>query len=364
MPDAMTNLQLFRDLAGLNQQELGSVVKVTRQTIAAWEKGEREPSALQLARLAKVLHVSLESLLGMEEEQETVLLFRADNPQVLSRGVRQLLSEKAEDYAAIERYAGVLPVLPEARPLSGFEEEIVERVAVEVRDWLGVERAPLGNVIQLLENKGLKIILDTLPAEVSGFSAYTEELSGIIVVNAGHALERQYFTCLHELGHLIFHRREYSVPSEPARKRGDPREKTAHRFASATLLPREIMTDELGAFAGRWIPEPVLVDMKLRYRVSQRTVVFRAGDLGLISKQQAGQQVGVINKLYGLNDERPKLTTEEDERRPMGRLQRLTYRALLADRISESRAAEVLAVPLAEIRQQLQGYLANPALDV
>ena len=364
MPNVVTNLQLFRDLAGLNQQELGAVVGVTRQTIAAWEKNEREPSALQLVKIAKVLHVPLELLLGIEEEEETVLLFRADNPRVLSHGLRQLLNEKAEDYAAIERYAGVLPVLPEARPLNGFDDEIVERVAVEVRDWLGVEHAPLGNVIQLLENKGLKVILDTLPDEVSGFSAYTEELGGIIVVNAGHALERQYFTCLHELGHLIFHRREYSVPSEPAKKRGDPREKTAHRFASATLLPRQIMTDELGAFAGRWIPEPVLVDMKLRYRVSQRTIVLRAGDLGLISKQQAGQQVGVINKIYGLNDERPKLTTEEDERRPIGRLQRLAYQALLADRISESRAAEVLGVPLTEIRQQLQGYLANPVLDV
>ena len=353
-------IQLFREQAGLSQQGLGDRVGVTRQTIAAWEKGERAPSVLQFARVARVLGVSLELLLGAEGEEEAVLLFRADDPGVLSPVLRGLLSEQAEAYAAIERLAGELPVLPASRPLEGYDAHLVEGVAREVRDWLGVEDAPLGDVLALVEGKGLKILCQPLPDPISGFSAYTDAWGGVIVVNSKHALERQYFTCLHELGHLIFHRREYDRPNEKAGKRGDPRERAAHHFASAVLLPREVMEDELRAFVLGWLPDPVLADMKLRYGVSMRTVLFRAGDLGLISKRQAGQQVGILNKTYGKENEPVKLPVPKPEERPRRRLERLTYRALLKEKITTSRAAEVLNQPLFEVRERLAEYLARP----
>ena len=354
-------IQDFREQLGLSQQELGERINVTRQTVAAWEKGEREPTVLQLAHIARELHVPLSALLSAVQEEEPVLLFRADEPKVLSTGLRYLLSDKAEGYAAIERLAGELAVLPESRPLEHYDAHLVEQVARETRDWLGVEDAPLGDVLALLENKGLKILCHPLPNEVSGFSAYTETWGGIIVVNAQHALERQYFTCLHELGHLIFHRREYNQPNEKAKVRGDPREKVAQHFASAVLLPREVMEDELRAFAFGWIPDPVLADMKLRYGVSMRTVLFRAGELGLISKRQAGQQVGVLNKAHGKESE--PVTLHLPLERPLGRLERLTYRALIQEKVTTSRAAEVLDKPLLEVRERLSAYLMKPASE-
>ena len=355
------SVQVFRDLSGLSQEALGQRVGVTRQTIAAWEKGEREPSVLQLSRIATALEMPLELLLGIEEEQEATLLFRADDPEVLSSELRRLLNDKAETYAVIERLAGELPMLPESRPLDDYDFHLVEQVAREIRDWLGVEEAPLGDVLALLEGKGLKIICHPLPNAVSGFSAYTEAWGGVIVINNKHALERQYFTCLHELAHLVFHRREYNRPNKAAKKRGDPREKAAQHFASAVLLPREVVVDELHAFSFSWIPEPVLRDMKYRYLVSIRTVLFRAGDLGLISKKQAGQQVGKINKIYGKEDEPFKLDSLPRQQQPMGRLERLTYRALVNDKITESRAAEVLNKPLMDVRQVLAEYMKPPS---
>lgn len=360
MSKNVTHIQNFRGQMGLSQQQLGERIGVTRQTVAAWEKGDRELSVLQLGRIARELHVPLDALLGVVQDEEAVLLFRADDPEVLSAGLRQVLSDKAEGYAAIERLAGELAVLPESRPLEDYDAHLVEQIAREVRDWLGVEDAPLGDVLALLEGKGLKIICYSLPNEVSGFSAYTEEWGSIIVVNGKHALERQYFTCLHELGHLIFHRREYSQPNRKAGVRGDPREKAAHNFASAVLLPREVMEDELRAFAFGWIPDPVLADMKLRYGVSMRTVLFRAGYLELISKRQAGQQVGILNKAHGKESE--PVTLELPAKRPLGRLERLTYRALIRDKITTSRAAEVLDKPLLEVRQRLADYLKKPAV--
>jgi Zn-dependent peptidase ImmA (M78 family)/DNA-binding XRE family transcriptional regulator len=355
------SIQKVREGLGLTQQQLGDRVGVTRQTIAAWEKGEREPTVMQFARIAKALAIPVDLFFAAAEEAEPTLLFRADDPAVLSAEVRALLTRKAEDYAAIERLAGELPVLPESRPLEGYDPHAVEQVAREIRDWLGVEDAPLGDVLALLEAKGLKIISFSLPNEISGFSAYTDALGGVIVVNVAHPLERQYFTCLHELAHLIFHRREYDNPIERAKQRSDPREKAANHFASAVLLPREVIENELYAFSFAWIPEPLLIDMKLRYGVSVRTVLFRAGDLGLISKRQAGQQVGVLNKVHGKNGE--PIGLPEPERKPKGRLERLTYRALVRDKITASRAAEVLGKPLMEVREQLASYLKNPIAE-
>jgi Zn-dependent peptidase ImmA (M78 family)/DNA-binding XRE family transcriptional regulator len=354
-------IQQFREQLGLTQQELGERVGVTRQTIAAWEKGERVVSVVQLARLARALNVPLEILLGVQSKDEATLLFRADDPAVLSIHLRHLLSEKAEDYASIERLAGELPVLPESRPLEEFEPELVEGISREVRDWLGVDDAPLGDVLALFEAKGLKILCRPLPNEVSGFSAYTNAWGGIIVINSRHALERQYFTALHELAHLIFHRREYDRPTDPVKRRGDPREKAANHFASAVLLPREIMEKELRGFKLGWVPDPVLADMKLKYGVSMRTVLLRAGALGLISKRQAGQQVGVLNKRFGFHDEQPELP--RPELKPQSRLERLTYRALIKEGITTSRAAEVLSKPLMEVRERLADYLKNPAIE-
>ena len=205
------NLRELRELSGLNQEALGEQAGVTRQTIAAWEKGEREPSMQQVVKLCRILNVPIDVMLGLAEPAEPVLLFRADAAEMLTPGLKQALTRKACDYAEIEGLAGALPNLPVSRPMTTFDAHMVELVAREVRDWLGVEDAPLGDVLSLLEAKGLKVFLQKLPNAVSGFSAYTDEIGGAIFVNAGHRTERQYFTALHELSHLIFHRKEYQT---------------------------------------------------------------------------------------------------------------------------------------------------------
>jgi Zn-dependent peptidase ImmA (M78 family) len=225
-----------------------------------------------------------------------------------------------------------------------------------------VDGSPLGDVLALFEAKGLKVLRHPLPTEVSGFSAFTESWGGVVVVNDGHPLERQYFTALHELAHLVFHR-ERVRRARAGHRTGarTPARRWPTSFASAVLLPREVMERELRGWRLRWIPEPVLIDMKLRYRVSMRTVLFRAGALGLISSRQAGQQVGVLNRRFGPHHEQPELP--KPERGPLGRLEWLTYRALVNEAITTSRAAEVLAMPLAEVRARLAAYMKDPATE-
>src|SRR5262245_45722761 len=111
-------LAAFREAAGLTQEAVGRQVGVTRQTIAAWERGDRSPSVEQLARLALAFRVSLADLLGIPraETEAPCLLFRADDPAALSPALETLLCRRAEEYAEVENLAGELPTLPESRP--------------------------------------------------------------------------------------------------------------------------------------------------------------------------------------------------------------------------------------------------------
>ncbi len=52
---------------GLNQRELAAEIKVSQPTVAAWEKGDKEPLGTRIYRLAKFFGVSADYLLGLED---------------------------------------------------------------------------------------------------------------------------------------------------------------------------------------------------------------------------------------------------------------------------------------------------------
>ena len=61
----MRNKQL-REPAGLSQRELGERIGVSGPAVAMWESGENRPSLTNLEKLADVLGVSIDAILGRE----------------------------------------------------------------------------------------------------------------------------------------------------------------------------------------------------------------------------------------------------------------------------------------------------------
>lgn len=359
-----TRIRELRERLNLNQDALGEQIGVTRQTLAAWEKGVREPSMTQLTAVARALKVPVELLLRhTEKAEDTVrptLLYRADKRNALNDTDEALMTRKASDYALVERVTETLPLLPESRPMTGFQIESVERVAEEMRDWLGVEHAPLGDAIALIERRGLKVIRGRWPESIFGFSAYTEDWGGLIFVNTHQGeraipYERQAFTAMHELAHLIFHRREYREPTTPEGKK-DPREEVANYFARAVLLSATALRDDLRGYQGRWVPEPLLKQLKLIYGASVQTILYRARDLGLISEKQFGQQFGLLRKKYPHNFNEPlDPICPPSTARP--RLEVLVFTALVNEKLGESKAAEILGWTLQDVRLELEKWL-------
>ena len=55
---------------GINQQELGKLVGVSRQTISLIERGDYSPSVTLALTIAKVCGVTVEDVFYLQEEEE------------------------------------------------------------------------------------------------------------------------------------------------------------------------------------------------------------------------------------------------------------------------------------------------------
>ena len=62
-------LDELRKERGINQEELASVLKVSRQTIGSLENGRYNPSILLAFRIARYFNMSIEEIFIYEEEE-------------------------------------------------------------------------------------------------------------------------------------------------------------------------------------------------------------------------------------------------------------------------------------------------------
>lgn len=63
------HLKEFRAAQGLNQQELGTLVGASRQTISLIERGDYNPSVTLALRIAQVFHRPVEEVFYLTEEE-------------------------------------------------------------------------------------------------------------------------------------------------------------------------------------------------------------------------------------------------------------------------------------------------------
>lgn len=58
-------IEMYRKKRGLSAQDLADLMKVSRQSVYRWENGERIPDVLTFMKLARMIGVRVESLLGL-----------------------------------------------------------------------------------------------------------------------------------------------------------------------------------------------------------------------------------------------------------------------------------------------------------
>lgn len=63
------HLKEYRARLGVNQQEMGRLAGVSRQTISQIERGDYSPSVTLALKLARICQVSVEDIFMYEEEE-------------------------------------------------------------------------------------------------------------------------------------------------------------------------------------------------------------------------------------------------------------------------------------------------------
>ena len=62
-------LKVFRAILNVNQQEMGRLCGVSRQTISLIERGDYSPSVTLALKLAKICQVTVEDIFSYTEEE-------------------------------------------------------------------------------------------------------------------------------------------------------------------------------------------------------------------------------------------------------------------------------------------------------
>lgn len=348
-------LRLAREAAGLSLRALEAVVHglVSAQAIGKYENNLMMPGSSVLLALARALRVSPEYLLSSREISLSGVDFRKE-PSASSKDEKAVAAQVIDQ---LERYLTIESLLPQVRrdwvlddhgnfELAAIDDAEVAAETLRLNWKLGTD--PIASMVELLEEKGIKVIALDLPQEISGSKAFADDGNdgdiAVIVVNKRHNGERQRFTLAHELAHLVLR------PTGEIASNDKSLEDAADRFAGAFLMPADSLRDRLGEKRTS-IALGEIFEQKAFYRVSCSSVAVRCKQLDILNPTAWGKLWGVLKK-NGYVGKGAKEYAPLNAELPR-RMERLCLRAVAEEAITESKAAEILGISV----RQLDGLM-------
>lgn len=350
-------LKLARAAAGLSLRDLADRIenRVSAQQIGKYERDEDVPRSGVLIALSHALGVSVDYLVGDQEIVLEAVEFR--KKQITSK--KEQAQIQAQALHLIERYLMVEEVLqlpsaewdkPREAPFPVRQLAGADSAAQYLREhWkLGID--PIPNFVELLEERGIKVLFVDSKENIDGLAARVRRSRGepvpIIVIRRGLHGERQRFNLAHELGHMLMD------------IQGDDkfREKAAHRFAGAFLMPAEALWSNVGRRRSS-IGWSELFALKRLFGASVQAITYRCADLGIFPPSLSQSLFKDFSRLgfRSAPDYEPEHLSEEKP----GRFERLCYRALAEGAISEPKTAELLNISVHELNRRME----EPAAD-
>lgn len=351
-------MKLARKRAGLSLRDLAEKMKgrVSAQAIGKYERGEMTPSSDVLIALSKELDASIPYLMAPQGIELEKVEFRTK----ANTGAKDRARVETEVIEWVERYLQIEEILElESTPWNCLDEmpckvnsaEDAEVLADQLRKTWLLGTDPIPNMTELLEEKGIKVLIADLPEKVSGLTCIVrrpDQKEGIpvIIVNRGFSLERRRLTMAHELAHRI-------IKSDSTEERTV--EKWCNRLAGAFLIPRMHLENEIGKHRNA-LGYRELINLKRLYRVSASAFLMRLEQVGVIG--QGIKEYAFRTYASGWRTVEPEPIEDSKQRgefeRPH-RFERLVYRALAEDLISTVKAAELLRQPITVIEEGLRG---------
>ncbi|MNJ26576.1 hypothetical protein D3C77_210640 [compost metagenome] len=337
-------LKRARAVAGLSMQTLGQQVGVSANMIKKYEHGESMPSSGILIRLSKALAVRVEYFFRPVKVELTGVEYRkrSSTPQSTLKRIEADVLDQAERWQELANLWPAFPVQQFSAPAQLLAKidsmEQIDTLADQLRTAWNLGLTPIPDLIDVLESHGILVIITKvdLQAKFDGLQASVAE-KPVIVVSANWPGDRQRFTLAHELGHLLLHGRLKIDLNE---------EKACNRFASALLLPASVMRQQLGE-KRHMLEMRELYLLKNEYGLSMQSCLYRAGDLSIIP-QNVRERLFMVFVKQGWRKQEPGQPYRQETTLLF---QQLVYRALGEGIIGESKAAELLGIPVFQFHQ-------------
>lgn len=336
------NLKYYRLKKNMTKKELASLAGVTPMAITYYENGERKPGMDTIKALAKALDVRVADFLSNRNENLVFAHGEFRKGSKLQVSQQEYIRESVEEYMSrfysiVDILGGeVLPKAPicHSLPLSDHAEED----AKVLRKHLRISDAgPIGNLVELFENKGILVYFFDAPSDAfSGMNGFVNERP-YVIINKNMMPERIRSTMVHEMAHFIF-----AWPDNMPEKEVEER---ATAISGAFLFSAEDARRELGI--RRTV---VSKDMELtcrEYGISMYLLVKRAEICGIITSAAAKDFYIRAGQLGWKKKEPVRIGKEEPTL-----FSQLVFRAVSEKEITVQKGAELLKQPYSLVAGQ------------
>lgn len=326
------NLKYYRLKNNMSMKELADLVQVSPMAISYYEKEERKPNMEMVKVLAKALHVRVIDFLANRDQNLVFCHEEFRKNTKLSGKQQEYVREEVEEYfgrffETLSILGGeVLPIAPDMHILNLDND--VEVNAQRMREHLSLPLdGPVGNLIEILENKGILVYLCNVSN--SDFSGLNGTVNGrpYVIINAEMSAERIRSTIVHEMAHFMF-----IWPEDMEAKKV---EYMATAISGAFLFPSKDAIRELGVKRSYISKDMIAVCQE--YGISMFLLVKRA-NLNEIINDSVAKSFYIKAGKAGWRKNEPTRICKETTRL----FSQLVYRAVSENEITPQKGAELL----------------------
>lgn len=316
---------------------------VSRQAINKYEKGQSMPDSRMLISLGRALGVKPDYFFRPFTVEVDKVMFRKKNKfsEKDALSVKEKVREELERYLEAEQLCGVEAHF-KLDKLSVSTDADATKAAYGIRELLGLGVDGISNVIEVLEDNGIKIIEVSEDDSFEGLSGYANDNIPLIVINSCLDNEHKRFTLLHELGHLVMKFGDNVSAKEI--------ENLCNIFAIELLLPSSVLISRLGRNRHD-ISLAELTDIQKQFGISIDSIMASLNRNGVITGRR---YEGYQKKKRSYPDFCALVEKSISIPETSGRFVRMVYRALADEIISLGKAAALLNTSVDSVKNHLQ----------
>jgi Zn-dependent peptidase ImmA (M78 family)/transcriptional regulator with XRE-family HTH domain len=348
----------------LTRREFGQRIGLDESKMSKSLSGARRFSSVDLARIADLCTVTVDWLITGEEPPLALAARTTGGNAGVALDAAKRYGMLRADMAAVG-YPQRWQMRTQSLGQGGYTEQgqslardALTRVSAAGRSIV------IGNLVTLVEGVfGVDVAVVELGTGFDGLAASSEHVK-LIVLATSHVPTRQRFTLAHELGHLLagddqdIHLDRDVYDKAQAR---DPSELRVNAFASAFLMPEDLLQAVLGSTG---LTEHAFAALACDLMVTPSALSHRLLHLRLIDAGTYDHYKAITASraasMAARSDEFAQRVTQANTPRPPGLLVRDTYAAYESGAATLRPYANLLGVDVDELRQALESEHGTP----